>query len=297
MSSPQAESLKHPLPLVFPRKHTHKATLINLHGRGSTAQKFAAPLLEHLVSPSTTQLEQEDPPKSFHEHLPNTKFIFPSAPLRRAVVFIRSLTHQWFNNWSLTQPEVKQHLQIQAEIDTIGAQNVVLMGLSQGFAASLVAAMTWDEEPFGALIGMCRWLPFRRDMQDLFGDEEQCDDMNFENDIDVVFERAGTKVGTKLEQVVEWLREELSLSGERGETAGLPPLRSIPVFMGHGMEDQKVPSELGQIAAGFLKAVEVDVDWRHYEGLGHWYSEDMLQDVVDFLRDLKVAQVLTVIGC
>ena len=142
--APSASKPAHNLPpLVVAPKDTHKTTLIVLHGRGSTAEKFAEPLLTNPVSPSTSTAEN---PHSFHDHFPNTKFIFPTAPLRRAIVFKRSLIHQWFDNWSLTEPELKQHLQIpglretsaslhvllKTEIEDVGAQNVVLMGLSQG---------------------------------------------------------------------------------------------------------------------------------------------------------------------
>jgi hypothetical protein len=29
----------------------------------------------------------------------------------------------------------------------------------------------------------------------------------------------------------------------------------------------------------------MDVRWKEYDGLGHWYSEDMLRDIVDFLKE------------
>lgn len=43
-----------------------------------------------------------------------------------------------------------------------GSRDIVLGGLSQGCAASLVAAALWDGEewPLGAVVGMCGWLPF-----------------------------------------------------------------------------------------------------------------------------------------
>ena len=41
------------------------------------------------------------------------------------------------------------------------------------------------------------------------------------------------------------------------------------------------------MAAELLRLVDVDVEWKQYEGLGHWYSEGMLRDVVQFLQNLK----------
>jgi predicted esterase len=212
-------------------------------------------------------------------------------------VFKRSLTHQWFDNWSLTQPELKRHLQVQGlretcifihgllqeEIEHVGPENVVLMGLSQGCAASIVSSLLWKGEAFGALVGMCGYLPFRKGMHDFVeeaGDEEDEDDM-FERDVD----ESGS--GTKLEKAVEWLREELQIDEDGVEVQGPQPMQSIPVFLGHGADDDKVPSAIGRLAADFLRNVDVNVTWKEYEGLGHWYSEDMLRDIVRFLEDLE----------
>lgn len=43
-----------------------------------------------------------------------------------------------------------------------GARDIVLGGLSQGCAASLVGAALWDGEEgsLGAVVGLCGWLPF-----------------------------------------------------------------------------------------------------------------------------------------
>jgi hypothetical protein len=88
------------------------------------------------------------------------------------------------------------------------------------------------------------------------------------------------------EKVVQWLREELQVDAEKTEKKGPFPFESIPVFMGHRAEDEKVPRKLGSLAAEFLDGIGVDVEWKEYEGLGHWYSADMLRDVVVFLKGL-----------
>ena len=300
MASSTSKSPVHSPPLIFPPPQTHQTTLIILHGRGSTAQKFAEPLLTHPVSSSTI-----DSPKAFRDYFPNTKFVIPTAPLRRAVVFKRSLTHQWFDNWSLTQPELKQHLQIpglletstylhnllQEEIDVVGAKNVVLVGLSQGCAASVITTLLWEGEAFGAIVGMCGYLPFRKAMWDSAQDSrnEANDCFAVYGDDEDVFEKDEEESGgdgTEYEKAIEWLREELQVSKE-GSKDAKSPMQSIPVFMGHGMEDEKVPCETGKLAAEFLSGIGVNVAWNEYEGLGHWYSEDMLRDVVTFLKGLR----------
>jgi predicted esterase len=310
MSSKPTATFSSP-PLVFLPPRDHKTTLVMLHGRGSTAQKFAEPLLQHLVSPASTPTASDatspaQPLKPFQDHFPNTKFVFPTAPLRRAVVFKRSLTHQWFDNWSLTEPELKQHLQVQGlretssflhdllqkEIEEVGAGNVVLMGLSQGCAASIVSTLLWKGQPFGGLVGMCGYLPFRKGMHDAMEDnvDEDNDSLVGSGEgMEDIFERDGQDIGggTKYEKAVEWLGEELQTSDGKTELAQARSMQSIPVFMGHGTDDEKVPKLFGKLAADFLDYINVDVTWKEYEGLGHWYSENMLRDVVLFLKNLK----------
>lgn len=244
---------------------------------------------------------------TFREHLPHTKFIFPTAPLRRAVAFNRSLTHQWFDIWSLTQPEIKEHLQIQGlretaeylqgllreEIEDIGPQNVVLMGLSQGCAASIVTAMLWQGKPFGAVVGMCGYLPFSKQMHihiEGSKNEETDDHVIFgEDDGGDVLERPSEECeeGTKLETAINWLHEELQFIKDGRQDASPPPVRYVPVFMGHGIADDKVPIEKGRLAAELLRYMDVAVTWKEYDNLGHWYHGAMLRDVVKFLQALK----------
>lgn len=225
-------------------------------------------------------------------------------------MFKRSLTHQWFDNWSLTQPELKQHLQIpglretslylhgllREEIEVVGAGNVVLMGISQGCAASIVATLLWEGEPFGALIGMCGYLPFRMGMQECIEETGDGDDDDAlvghgttDSDEEDMFERDSEsgENGTKFEKAVGWLREELQVEDIGGQQSESPAIQSIPVFMGHGSDDEKVPSAFGKLANEFLGSLDVDVNWKEYDGLGHWYSEDMLRDIVCFLKGKK----------
>jgi predicted esterase len=308
MSLLKPNPLSYPSPLVLAPLQTHETTLIILHGRGSTAQKFAEPILTHAVSPSPpTSLSSSTSEvhlRSFRDYFPNTKFVFPTAPLRRAAVFKRSLIHQWFDNWSLTQPELKQHLQVpglretskfvhellEQEIKIVGARRVVLMGLSQGCAASIVSSLLWEGEPFGALVGMCGYLPFRKGMHEFTQDTVNEGDLSEDNGgvEEGLFERDGQESnnGSRFERAVEWLREELQIEDGNSDTRSCS-MQSIPVFMGHGSEDEKVPCGMGRLAAQFLRGIDVDVDWNEYEGLGHWYSDDMLQDICQFLKNLK----------
>ncbi len=62
--------------------------------------------------------------------------------------------------------------------------------------------------------------------------------------------------------------------------------QSVPIFLGHGTDDEKVPISLGRTAVRALRDAGVeDVEWKEYSGLGHWYSGAMLGDLVIFIKE------------
>ena len=83
-----------------------------------------------------------------------------------------------------------------------------------------------------------------------------------------------------VDQAIGYLREELDLPQMRE----CHPFQSIPIFLGHGAEDEKVPVGLGEEAAGCLRSLQGRVEFKRYEYLGHWYSGAMLNDILDFVK-------------
>lgn len=97
----------------------------------------------------------------------------------------KSYTHQWFENWHLEEYTKRQELMssglqksvsfihklLQQEIEAVSRENVVLWGLSQGCATSLISLLCWDGEPFAATIGMCGWLPYGTMIMDIAGEK------------------------------------------------------------------------------------------------------------------------------
>lgn len=75
------------------------------------------------------------------------------------------------------------------------------------------------------------------------------------------------------------------LSDDSGLSLNIPQLQT-PVFVGHGAEDPKVSVVLGKRMSDLLSTgLGMDVTWRSYDGLGHWYRvEDELEDILDFLQ-------------
>ncbi|KAL9015517.1 MAG: hypothetical protein Q9185_007082 [Variospora sp. 1 TL-2023] len=271
----------YPDPLIIPPLQVHKQTFIILHGRGSDASTFAPPLLNTQVSKMHT----------FQSSFPNARFVFPTASKRRAQIFNRSVINQWFDHWSLQTPDERTELQIEGlretsryihtllrgAIEDVGAENVVLGGLSQGCAASLIALLTWNGEPIAAAFGMCGWLPFRMQMEEIAGSGSLDDGDGAENDL---FESDGEAGVQDLPtQGTTFLLEELELPAKAPSLS----FQQTPLFLGHGVEDEKVAVGLGQEAVSCLKHLGASVEWRKYEGLGHWYSGAMLCDLVDTL--------------
>lgn len=332
--------MDYPKPLVFePLRLPHKQTFILLHGRGSSGHKFGPVLLETSfasppLSPITTtsipSLDISDSSVSpspiidsstfdttgvtLATAFPNARFVFPTAARRRATIYKRAYTRQWFDNWLLDPPATdREYLQteglretvtylhelLRAEIDLIpgGAKNVVFGGLSQGCAASLTALLLWEGDKLGAVIGMCGYLPFAETMLRQFGSGvEICNGgadagnqiSQAEDDFDP-FDRDAMGNGSDEREVsgpatvaVDWLRDELQVS--KSELSDdLPAFTGIPIFLGHGVQDERVSVLLGRRASQCLTAMNGRVYWHEFEGLGHWYSKDMLRAFIDFI--------------
>ena len=284
-------------PLVIQPSEQHKQTWIVLHGRGSNAQKFGGELLATPI-PGYESLQSA---------LPNVKFVFPTAAISRARIYKRSLIHQWFDNWSLLDPEEREeqqseglrkttlflHQLIKKEIAIIGVENIIFGGLSQGCAAALIATVLWDGDPLGAVFGMCGWLPYCRRLQERAMGIKDNQPVEIVQDDDFFTredEDTEDSERTPAQKAINFLTDELNLQGKvvasSGWTAG------IPIFLGHGIDDDRVPLKLAMEAADCLEGLGFGHDGkkkvgdilRQYEDLGHWYSGKMLADVVDFVK-------------
>ncbi|KAG7289394.1 hypothetical protein NEMBOFW57_005765 [Staphylotrichum longicolle] len=286
-----------------PLSPPHRTTLILLHGRGLSAHTFGPDILSAsfpppppIPNPSPTTTITTPPlaaaaaaaePTTLPTLLPHTKHIFPLAPRHRATIYKRSVIHQWFDSWHLdcgsgSDLDVKFGLRTDTEEwravdglrDTVahvhalvrteaaavgGPRNVVLGGLSQGCAAGLAATLLWDDGEEEALGG---------------GDEGEDEDV----------EDGEGVLGVEA-RVVKVLREMLELEGGGRRVNSRPKAFDTPIFLGHGTEDDKVPVVRGRGAAECLRAAGMRVEWREYNGLGHWYSADMLTDIASFLAN------------
>lgn len=269
----------YPEPLIFPPlSQPHTQTFIVLHGRGDNAKAFGPLLLDWSIP--------------VHDNLraafPHAKFVIPTASRRSLFVNGNISSTQWFDIWRIFEHTKRDDLQIEglvessqhvhglirAAIQEVGAPNVIVGGLSQGCAMALVSMILWEGEKLGACFGMCGWLPFSQKMADAISDKGQV--------VEDGVEHSQADITDPATAASSRLRSELHLPP--GAHPPIQHLHELGVFLGHGVEDEKVPVSLGREASNLLSDLGMKVSWKEYEGLGHWYSSEMLFDIVEFLQ-------------
>ena len=299
-----------PRPLIIQPKYTHQQSIILLHGRGGSAAEFGPALLFHPINKTSTTFLNSNLKTLF----PNAKFIFPTAPKRRAVAYDGSLISQWFDYWPLTTTATleeyarlvadKSHLTVRGLNETsdflhdvireeaalVGSQNVVLGGLNQGGVASIVAGLLWKDQevgPLAGVFGICSWLPFARTMEEA--------SMSVDGEEDGSFHSLNYSLSSRAARAIDSLRTALELQPPTTSSTSAssdhhrltsPLALSAPFFLAHLTDDEKIPLQYGREAAGCLRSMGLDVVWKEYEGMRHWNSEEMLRDLVEFLMGI-----------
>lgn len=302
----------YPHPLVVPslKGDEHSHTIILLHGRGSNSERFGHTFIE-----ST----------GIAKYLPTTKFVFPTAKKRRSTVLKRVPINQWFDNYSLENPNTRTELQLDGLQESSeflrtlidneakllsrnlnisnGYSRVIVGGLSQGCAASMFCLLggfppTTEEREskrLGAFIGMSGWLPLEEETSGILKineDDEQKSETEageHEDDDDPFASDAddgGDDIPVQA-QAVNHIRDVLDLPPiPSGTPTELDGVLHVPVFLGHGSADPKVSVSLGQRMALILSSgFGMDVTWRAYEEFGHWYR--VPEEIDDVVPFLK----------
>ena len=153
---------------------------------------------------------------------------------------------------------------LQSEIAEVAAENVVLWGLSQGMAQTMISLLLWEGPRFAAAVGMCGWLPLKARM-----DREVKEDADLQDE-ENAFGGADIKASelSNLQKAGHYLREELDVRLDQD-----PSERQldIPVFIGHGTEDPKVPTELSHETRDLLQLLGFNVEFKLYEGHTYIY--------------------------
>ncbi|RVD87296.1 uncharacterized protein DFL_001537 [Arthrobotrys flagrans] len=299
-SGPLSTTTEYPEPFIINPTTSHTHTIILLHGRGSNGLKFGT---EFTTSNTSTG-------ETLQRIFPSTKWIFPTAKKRRAVLFKRMPINQWFDIMDINNQSYREHLQVDGLQETteflhslieqeirngIPVERIVVGGLSQGCASSLYAMLCYKWR-LGGYIGMCGWLPFAEyaesflntsssadgiEDDDIFGtsDDEEGTAFTKNEEADGTQERA-TK--DPIAEAIGFLKDNISFP--RSQEDKLLVLQT-PVFLGHGVLDEKVLFQLGEQARDLLKGLGFNITWKGYSDLGHWYK---IPDEIDHIRDFII---------
>ena len=265
--------------------HAHTQSVILLHGLGDNGYNFGTLFLREGLTFSGCTLTQL---------LPGARFIFPTAKRRRSSAFRRAKLTQWFDIARLPDPEYRKETQlhglaesssqlvplIHEEVDKVGAQNVILGGISNGSAMSMSLLLALGL-PLGGYIGLCSYLPYQKDILEAVMERTDC-----KLDKDDVFAQDEEEEAEKSVEIraLEFERDLLCMEPFT-DVIGCRALSTTPIFLGHGELDEKKPPALGQAAAETLRAIGFDVTWKLYSELGHWYKvPDEIEDIADFVK-------------
>ena len=280
-------------PFVVQPTSVHIQSVILLHGLGSNGEKFGTELLETSITSNGLSLPQL---------LPGAKFIFPTSRRRRSTAFGRSMLTQWFDIVRLDDPSYRKELQLQGleesareVLDLIRHEhsthnvlpgNILLGGLSQGCAMSLTALLCLDHR-IGGFVGMSGYLPFREDIDDAVAQHpvDDDDDNPFADDAENK-DQSDPAVKASIFE-----RDLLGLP-VADDCALEKTAHSTPIFLGHGNADEKVPCSLGEAMRDTMRGAGYEIQWKCYQGQGHWYKiPDEIDDIVEFIRTVVGWQI------
>ncbi|KAI0175873.1 lysophospholipase II [Hypoxylon sp. FL1284] len=215
--------------VVLPREgHSH--TVIWLHGRDSSAEEFSSEFFESEAS------QPEGQPRTLPDLFPTIKWVFPQAPLLRAARFDVEEMSQWFDMWSVEDPQERPELQehglldsiaqilrvVREEEEAVPRHKILLAGISQGFATAISTYLADGAPRFAGLIGLSSWIP----------------------------------------------PFAYNLLHTTDPSAG-----KSPVFLAHCEDDDVVPIENGEHLRDALRVQMGAVEWAQYEDGGHWINE------------------------
>ena len=260
----------HPQPLVVPPSKPHTHTIILLHGLSTDGVSFGTDFLK-----TATNSRGHTLPQAF----PHVKFLFPSGIPRRCTAFGGKLMNAWFDVSSIADRTHGEDAQvdglrestiylcklIREEVTLLkrlghGSEHLAMWGFSQGCAMGVWVLLNGCPR-LGAFVGMSGWLPFRRQ-------------------VDEVMEGEDHQEGRRL-RALDYMKRAVPGCPDSKNRA----VFATPVFLGHGMQDVKVRTRWGEEMRDSMKGLGMDVTWRGYEDLEHWYEVPReIDDISDFLR-------------
>ena len=144
-------------------------------------------------------------------------------------------------------------------------EQLVLGGFSQGCAMSIWILLNMGLK-LGGYVGMSGWLPFRRQIDSVI--------------------KVETNQKVRRLRAIEYMSNTVPVPclSHRPASEKLESF-ATPVFLGHGSKDVKVRTAWGEDMRDTLRSLGVDILWKEYEALQHWYKvPDEVEDISGFLR-------------
>ncbi|KAJ9640053.1 hypothetical protein H2199_006287 [Coniosporium tulheliwenetii] len=276
----------------FPATHVHEPTAehthtaIMLHGRGSNGPEFSEELFSMKLS---------GPSGNLASHFPGWRWVFPSSGMSWSTAFQEEQC-AWFDVYSLTDITARQELQMDGldesirrilrildeETERLGGDStrIVLGGLSQGSATALWTLLYYGRPStlIGGFVGTSGWLPFPTDVEEFLGGASGTAE-------------SGSRSASEISEARAFVEDMMGSTKRSLLKYDAHPLRSIPVFLGHGTDDAYVDVSLGRQARDVLTKLGFTVQWREYVGAeleGHWLKEpEEMDDIAAFLEDFE----------
>jgi predicted esterase len=289
----------------------HRNTLILLHGTSTSGPELAAPLLStNFTFPSSLN------PTTLPLFFSACKFVFPTGALNPTTVFNGKETNAWFNIHSFADRTIGEDTAtfrrglrasirfltnlIKVEVDILekknedrgGSGKVVLGGFSQGSAMVIVLLLSGELERagvgagFGGVVGVSGWLPLRSQIEQAFEDQPHIHDP-----ADLLKEKRAKARGF-LRRYLELDEYDEGIDKVGNEKEWL----DVPIFLGHGRLDEKVRFEWGLQMADALFGLGFKVQKKAYDGVAHWWCEEEIADIAEFMEKVWRGDVVGVAG-
>ncbi|KAF8863031.1 alpha/beta-hydrolase [Acephala macrosclerotiorum] len=262
----------HPESYVVHPNGKHKTTLILLHGTSTSGPEFADSFLDF---PFSKELAKGGV-------LEGVKVVFPTGSLKKTTVFGGRETCAWFDVHDFSDRTRGEDDQIIGMRESLGylkglvkgevrlldgkGGKVILGGFSQGCAMGVVGVLSGEFEGMGlgGFAGFSGWLPFRQQVDEVMSRADENDE--------------GAR---RRKAAVHYIRTLLSLPSRNLDISP-----KMPILLGHGTSDQKVKYEWALQMQHSLMDMGLNVKARKYEEVAHWYCEEEMKDMVNFLKDM-----------
>jgi predicted esterase len=288
------KSDQYPPPCVIQPTARHTHTAILLHGLGSNGRDLGSFLLRggstHKDSPGSQQL---------NARYPSMKWVFPTASCRPSSRLDGVGLVSWFDLFSIQDLSYKEETQAEGLAqsshylrdiledesrafkgsglrDDEIRKRIVLGGLSQGCAMSLMALVSLDHG-LGGWVGMSGFFPAKGLFEKTFGSEDRADGTTQNPDDQLTSEIPALRALNTFRQDV--------LKVSALEPQQFSEIISTPCFYGHGSSDDRISCQDGDILVELLRELDMDVEHRVYQGLGHWIRKP--EEVDDFIAVLQ----------